>query len=75
MNEDGNFDEWAAEAFARKLLLGGVVILVVSHPGYEKRIPKLTSNKNLRAAMTLRRADRSIRAALIRERVRDQQAR
>jgi transposase len=43
--------------------------LVVSHPGYDRRIPKLTSKKNLRAAMALLRGDRSIRAELIRDRV------
>jgi transposase len=43
--------------------------LVVSHPGYDRRIPKLTSKKTLRAAMTLLRGDRSIRAELIRDRV------
>jgi transposase len=43
--------------------------LVVSHPGYDRRIPKLTSKKNLRAAVTLLRGDRSIRADLIRDRV------
>jgi transposase len=44
---------------------------VVSHPGYDRRIPKLTSKKNLRAAMTLLRGDRSSRAELIRDRVAD----
>lgn len=43
--------------------------LVVSHPGYERRMPRLTSKKNLRAAMALLRGDRSVRAELIRERV------
>ena len=43
--------------------------LVVSHPGYEKRIPKLSSKKNLRAAMTLLRSDRLVRAELIRDRI------
>jgi transposase len=43
--------------------------LVVSHPGYEKRIPKLTSKKNLKSAMTLLRGDDSVRAALIRDRI------
>ncbi|MBA2273254.1 MAG: IS110 family transposase [Actinobacteria bacterium] len=45
--------------------------LVVSHPGYERRIPKLTSKKNLQAATTLLRGERSIRANLIRERIGD----
>jgi transposase len=45
--------------------------LVVSHPGYDRRIPKLTSKQNLRAAMMLLRGDRSIRAELIRDRVAD----
>ena len=43
--------------------------LVVSHPGYETRIPKLGSDKNLKAATMLLRADRSIRAGLIRDRI------
>lgn len=43
--------------------------LVVSHPGYERRIPRLTSKKNLRAAMALLRGDGSVRAELIRNRV------
>jgi transposase len=43
--------------------------LVVSHPGYEKRIPKLTSKKTLQAAMVMLRSDRSIRADLIRDRI------
>lgn len=43
--------------------------LVVSHPGYDRRIPKLTSSKHLTAAVTLLRGDRSIRAELIRDRV------
>src|SRR5919106_229462 len=43
--------------------------LVISHPGYEKRIPKLTSKKNQSAALTLLRGDRSVRADLIRDRI------
>jgi transposase len=43
--------------------------LVVSHPGYEKRIPKLNSKKNLTAALALLRGNVSVRARLIRERV------
>jgi transposase len=43
--------------------------LVISHPGYEKRIPKLRSKKNLQATMTMLRRDRSIRADLIRDRI------
>ena len=43
--------------------------LVFSHPGYEQRIPKLTSKKNLRSAMTMLRGDHSVRADLIRERI------
>jgi hypothetical protein len=42
---------------------------VVSHPGYETRIPKLGSNKNLKAATALLRGDRSIRAGLMRDRI------
>lgn len=43
--------------------------LVISHPGYDRRIPKLNSNTNLKAAMMLLRGDRSVRAALIRDRI------
>ena len=43
--------------------------LVISHPGYEKRIPKLNSKKNQAAALTLLRSDRSVRAGLIRDRI------
>lgn len=43
--------------------------LVISHPGYEKGIPKLSSKKNLRAALTLLRGDHSVRAELIRDRI------
>jgi transposase len=43
--------------------------LVVSHPGYEKKIPKLTSKKRLRETRGLLRADRSVRADLIRDRI------
>ena len=43
--------------------------LVVSHPGYERRIPKLNSQKNLPAATALLRGDRSTRAELIRDRI------
>jgi len=43
--------------------------LVISHPGYEKRIPKLSSKKNLRTALTLLRSDHSVRAELIRDRI------
>lgn len=43
--------------------------LVVSHPGYEKRIPKLNSKKNLKEARALLRGDQSVRAELIRDRV------
>lgn len=42
---------------------------MISHPGYEKRIPKLNSKKNLRAAITLLRSDHSVRAELIRDRI------
>jgi transposase len=42
--------------------------LVISHPGYERRIPKLNCKKNLTAALTLLRGDGSVRARLIRER-------
>jgi transposase len=43
--------------------------LVVSHPGYERRIPKLTSKKSQAATIALLRGDRSVRANLIRERI------
>jgi transposase len=42
--------------------------LVISHPGYEKRIPKLNSKKNLAAAIALLRGEDTVRARLIRER-------
>jgi transposase len=35
--------------------------VVVSHPGYEKRVPKLKSKKNLKAALALLRGDQSVR--------------
>jgi hypothetical protein len=41
--------------------------LVISHPGYEKKIPKLNSKKNQAAALTLLRGDRTVRADLIRD--------
>ncbi|MGH2825903.1 MAG: IS110 family transposase [Actinomycetota bacterium] len=43
--------------------------LVVAHPGYERRLPKLTAKKNLQATLELLRGDRSVRADLIRDRV------
>lgn len=43
--------------------------LVISHPGYEKKIPKLNSKKNQAAALRLLRGDRSVRADLIRDRI------
>jgi transposase len=43
--------------------------LVISHPGYETRIPKLNSKTNLKAAVILLRGDHSVRAALIRDRI------
>jgi transposase len=43
--------------------------LVISHPGYETRIPKLDSKKNQAAALSLLRGDRSVRAGLIRDRI------
>jgi transposase len=45
--------------------------LVVSHPGYEARIPKLISKANQTAALLLLRKDRSVRADLIRDRIAD----
>jgi transposase len=45
--------------------------LVVSHPGYESRIPKLNSKANQTAALMLLRKDRSVRADLIRDRIAD----
>jgi transposase len=41
--------------------------LVISHPGYEKKIPKLNSKKNQAAALILLRGDRTVRADLIRD--------
>jgi transposase len=43
--------------------------LVISHPGYERRIPKLRAKKHLDAAMVLLRGDRSVRAGLIRHNI------
>ncbi|MGH2778674.1 MAG: transposase, partial [Actinomycetota bacterium] len=43
--------------------------LVVSHPGYENRVPKLNSKKNLRITVAMLRSDRSVRADLIRDRI------
>ena len=43
--------------------------LVISHPGYERRIPKLNSKKKQSAALTLLRGDQSVRAGLIRDRI------
>ncbi len=43
--------------------------LVVSHPGYERELPKLTSKKKLGQARALLRGDHSIRADLIRDRI------
>src|SRR2546423_398259 len=45
--------------------------LVVSHPGYEARIPKLNSRANQTAALVLLRRDRSVRANLTRDRIAD----
>jgi transposase len=41
----------------------------VSHPGYEQRIPKLTTKRSLQTAIIMLRNDRSIRADLIRDRI------
>jgi transposase len=43
--------------------------LVVARPGYELRIPKLTSKKKLAEARRLLRGDTSVRAELIRKRI------
>jgi transposase len=43
--------------------------LVISHPGYEKKIPKLNTNRNQVAALALLRSDHSVRAYLIRDRI------
>ncbi len=43
--------------------------LVISHPGYEKKIPKLNSKKTQAAAISLLRGDCSVRAELIRDRI------
>jgi transposase len=45
--------------------------LVISHPGYEKKIPKLNSNKNQATALTLLRGDHSVRAGLIRDHIQE----
>ncbi|MEA2506800.1 MAG: transposase [Actinomycetota bacterium] len=57
-------------SFARTALINRAhKDLVVSHPGYETRIPKLTSKRNLKSAMTLLRGDDSMRAELLRDRI------
>jgi hypothetical protein len=43
--------------------------LVIPHPGYERRIPKLDSKKNIKAAQALLRGDRSVRADLVRDHI------
>jgi transposase len=43
--------------------------LVISHPGYEAKIPKLNRKNDQVVAMTLLRGDRSVRAELIRDRI------
>jgi transposase len=43
--------------------------LVISHPGYEAKIPRLNTKKDQDAAMALLRGDRSVRADLIRDRI------
>lgn len=43
--------------------------LVVLHPGYAARIPNLTANKHLAAAVGLIRGDRSVRADIVRDRI------
>lgn len=43
--------------------------LVISHPGYERRVPKLNSNQNIKAAQALLRGDRSVRAGLVRDHI------
>lgn len=43
--------------------------LVISHPGYEMRVPKLTTKRHLQDAMVMLRSDRSVRADLIRDRI------
>ncbi len=43
--------------------------LVISHPGYERRIPKLNTKAARTAALTLLREDSSVRAELIRDRI------
>ena len=45
--------------------------LSIMHPGYERMIPKLTSNRNLRSAKTVLGDDGSVRAHLTRERIDD----
>jgi transposase len=43
--------------------------LVISHPGYESKIPKLSTSKDQSAALVLLRGDRSVRAELLRDRI------
>ena len=44
-------------------------LLVAGYPGYETRIPTLTSKRHLGAVGTLLRGDRSVRAELVRDHV------
>jgi transposase len=44
---------------------------VTCHPGYERRVPKLTSKRQRRSALALLRGDHSVRADLARERIGD----
>lgn len=43
--------------------------LVISHPGYDKKIPKLNSKKSQAATLMLLRGDHSVRAELVRDRI------
>ncbi len=46
--------------------------LVISHPGYEQKLPKLNSKRNQDAAMTLLpAATAAVHAGLIRDRIRE----
>jgi transposase len=45
--------------------------LVISHPGYEKKIPRLDTKKSRSTALVLLRGDHSVRADLVRDRLRE----
>lgn len=45
--------------------------LVILQPGYQQRVPNLTAKKNMVAALRMIQGDHSVRAELIRSRIRE----